>query len=302
MNTSDGIDAAPRAARRTLSRRGVAAGVVLLLWLAGFSILAARELFQGKMQELAQAGRLIEPGGDFYTVTRAGKQIGFMSATADTFPYGIALSQLLVTEHKVGRALRRREVRTTVRLTHAMQLLGFTRQFGVDTAALVVAGEVHGDSSITITTRAGSSAPRVRTVRITTPLLLPMEVPLVIALGSTPKIGQSYHYTVFDPVRLALGDATLRVVAESLFVLSDSATFDSTGGRWVAAHDTTVRAWRIEEPSGNSSLDAWIDASGHLVETRRSGSLTLHRTAYELAFQNWSEASKRQRRTLMNRP
>lgn len=278
-----------------MSRRGVVAGVVLLLWIAGVAALAHRELFQGQTERLAQAGRLLQPDAQFYTVVGRGDTIGFASTTTDTISGGITLSELMVTEVPRGRGLRRRQIQMNVRLTRAMALTGFTRRLGSETdTPLVVIGTVLGDTALTVETRVGTNAPYTKTIPITTPVLLPAEVPYAIALGSTPKMGKSYRFTVLDPVRLKLGEATIRVVAESLFVLSDSAEFDSTAGRWVSVHDTTVRAWRIEEP-GAGTLDAWIDHSGRIVDTERPGPLALHRTAYEIAFENWKAASRRKR-------
>ncbi|HEX6967065.1 MAG TPA: hypothetical protein VF166_14850 [Gemmatimonadaceae bacterium] len=277
-----------------MSRRGILAAVVLLLWVAGIAALAHRELFQGQAERLALAGRLLDPDAEFYAVMRHGQQVGFASSTADTVPGGIVLTDLSVTELPVGHVVRRQDVHTTIRLTRTMALTEFTRRYGMDTNALVVHGVVQGDSAITIETRVGSRRPHRQTVRITTPVLLPTEVPYAIALGSTPKLGQSYRFTVFDPVRFKLGEATVRVAAESLFVVSDSAAFDSTAGRWVSAHDTTVHAWRIEEPGGGMLDASWIDNSGRLVNTERPGGLAMHRMAYELAFENWKTESRRQ--------
>jgi hypothetical protein len=283
-----------------MSRRGIVAALVLLFWIAGISALAHRELFQGQSERLARAGRLLDPGAEFYAVMRHGQHVGFASSTADTVPGEIVLSDLVVTELPVGRTMRRREVRTTVRLTREMALAGFTRRIGSDTDAFVITGTVHGDSALAIETRVGSEAPRpLQTVPLPGPVLLPAEVPYAIALGSTPKMGQSYRFTVFDPVHLKLGEATVRIVAESLFVVTDSAAFDSTAGHWIPAHDTTVHAWRIEEPGGGM-LDAWIDHSGRVVDAERPGEFSVHRMAYELAFENWRTASKRKRSTAIH--
>jgi hypothetical protein len=154
---------------------------------------------------------------------------------------------------------------------------------------------VEGDSVVVLSAVAGGGTPSVERVPLTAPLMLPAEVPLAITLGHTLEVGQQYRFTVFAPLRRAFGEAQIRVAAESLFVLSDSATFDERSNRWVSAHDTTVRAWRFEEPGGGA-IEGWFDSGGHIVETHRSGTLKLHRTAYELAFENWSAASKRTRR------
>jgi hypothetical protein len=279
-----------------MNRRVVTAALVLGLWLTGLAALAHRTLSHDAADQLARVGRLVEPGTEFYTITGHGAQIGFASSTFDTTATGIELTELRVTNLTPADASRRRETRTTVRLTRAFQVTGFTVRYGTDRAPFSISGTVEGDSVVVLSAMAGGGKPRVERVPLTAPLMLPAEVPLAIALGHTLKVGQQYHFTVFAPLRRAFGEARIRVAAESLFVVSDSATFDERANRWVSAHDTTVRAWRFEEPGGGA-IEGWFDSGGRVVETHRSHTLMLHRTAYELAFENWSAASKRTRRT-----
>ena len=80
--------------------------------------------------------------------------------------------------------------------------------------------------------------------------------------------------------------------AESLFVVPDSAKLDEARGTWIVAHQDTVRGWRLD-PQGSTLVSGWIDARGRAIETRPMGTFTLRRTAYELAFQNWTLDAKR---------
>jgi hypothetical protein len=273
-----------------MSRRAVTATVVIGLWLAGLAALARRSLFHDTADQLARVGRLVAPATEFYTVTRRGQQIGFASSLLDTTATGIELGELRVTNVRPGNDRLRRATRTTVQLTRDFQMTGFTVRLGNEAAPLVITGTVEGDTALTVVRQYGDDTPRTKQIRITPPLLLATQVPLIIALGHTLEIGQRYDYTVFDPIRQALGETHIRVTADSLFVLSDSAVFDAGAQRWVSAHDTTVRAWRFEEANGGS-VDGWFDAGGRIVETRRGRDLTLHRTAYEIAFENWSGRS-----------
>jgi transglutaminase-like putative cysteine protease len=47
-----------------------------------------------------------------------------------------------------------------------------------------------------------------------------------------------------------------------------------------------VRAWRIEQ-EGGGLLSGWVDEQGRMVESEQFGLLTLHRMAFEMAYQNW---------------
>src|SRR6185312_14217742 len=115
-------------------------------------------------------------------------------------------------------------------------------------------------------------------------------VPMVIALGDRPKVGQRFTYDVFDPATDSSSLTTIAVTAESLFVLLDSATFDRTGRRWIVAHQHSVDAWHIEEQNGGR-LTGWIDESGRMVWADPIPGMQMRRTAYELAYSNWARAT-----------
>jgi hypothetical protein len=82
------------------------------------------------------------------------------------------------------------------------------------------------------------------------------------------------------------------VGAESLFVVPDSAKLDEARGTWIVAHEDTVRGWRLD-PQGSTLVSGWIDERGRAIETKPMGTFTLRRTAYELAFQNWTLEARR---------
>ncbi|HXL85568.1 MAG TPA: hypothetical protein VN927_00060, partial [Gemmatimonadaceae bacterium] len=116
----------------------------------------------------------------------------------------------------------------------------------------------------------------------TGPLFNPTIASVVFMLGSAPRIGRSQTISVFDPMTRTVLRPTLRIRAESLFTVVDSATRDRSGG-WAVAHRDTLRAWRIEgAPHG---LDAWVDAEGRIVAAK-AGSYSANRTAFEIAFRN----------------
>ncbi|HEX5436220.1 MAG TPA: hypothetical protein VFW98_03620 [Gemmatimonadaceae bacterium] len=279
-----------------MSRRATTAVVVLLLWLVGVAALAHRELFQDQASRLAHAARLVAPGAVYYAAMRHGSQSGFASSTIDTSAAGIEIEELQFVQHRVRGTVRRTETRTTVHLGRALELRGFRREIQTGGAPVVIDGTMHGDSTLTISQRVGDGAARTHRFAVTGPVLVPEEVPLAIGLAGSPSIGRRYHFTMVDMRHLALGPATMRVTAESLFVVSDSAALDASRTRWVPAHEDTVKAWYVEQ-EGNGvrggPADGWIDAQGHVIQTRRPSGLMLRQSAYELAFENWRAQMER---------
>ncbi len=274
-----------------MSRRGAIAGLVLVLWLAGVAALAHRQFFRGEAERLAQAALLIAPGGYYYAVMANGEHVGYASSTVDTIANGISVRDVMVADVSTPQGSRRLAARSRVMLSRGMRLRGFLLQLGGSYGPYVVRGAMTGDTLLTLTTTTGSARPTTTQVRVQHPLLMPTVVPIALALEQRPKIGREYAYSIYDPLARAPRDVTLRVRAESLFVLGDSAVLDGATERWREAHQDTVRGWRIEEADGGP-LHGWVDEKGRLIQTTLPGRFALHRTPYELAFQNWDLDAK----------
>ena len=126
---------------------------------------------------------------------------------------------------------------------------------------------------------------------VTGPLFFPTSAPLPLMLSQPPRIGRQMKMELFDPIGRTTRDVTLRIEADTLFNVTDSAALDTVAGMWVEAHRDTVRAWRI---GGDAPvLTAWVDASGRLVQASEPGGISLRRTAFELAFENLKRSGGR---------
>ncbi|MFN2398369.1 MAG: hypothetical protein ABR543_06975, partial [Gemmatimonadaceae bacterium] len=274
-------------------RRGGLAAVVLAAWGVGLVLLTRRELFRGDEERLAQAAMLVAPGVEYYAVLDAssGKHVGFASSSVDTTLTGIEVKESFTALGQGANATERASVRTAALLTRGLRLRSFTYEVNPSSGGLRVAGRVINDSLLELVTASGVSAPDTQRFSVSAQLLVPSVVPLGIALGDKPKVGKSRRLSVFDPTIMAPVTVSVRLAAESLFVVSDSARFET--GRWVSAHDDTVRAWRLEQEAGTGNthlISGWVDSKGRLVETRELFGFALRRTAYEIATRNVSAA------------
>lgn len=275
-----------------MSRRGWAALAVLGLWVTGLGLLVRRELFRPDATRFAELGLRVTPGAVYYAVLRDGRHIGFASSTIDTTESGIELVDYLVADLPVGGRSHRASARTSVRVSRAMRLQRFLVEVNAEQGPIIGSGHVEGDSTLAVVLRAGSDArPDTQRVRLDGPILMPTMVPLAVALGSPPTVGRSYSLPVFDPIALAPTTASLRIAAESLFVMHDTATFDPATRRWVGGLPDTVRAWQVVNADA-AGFSGWIDAQGRVVQTTQLGTLTLERMPYELAFENWQIAKQ----------
>ncbi|HVE79842.1 MAG TPA: transglutaminase-like domain-containing protein [Gemmatimonadaceae bacterium] len=269
-----------------MSRRGHVAALVLAAWAVGLGLLARRQLSRSDAERLAEAATRVTPGAVFYAVFQGSRQIGFASSTIDTTASGISVADYLVADLPVGGALHRATARTRVDMTRALRVRTFSLSLDSDAGPVRVTGRVLGDTLLTFALASGPDRPDTQRVRIEGPILMPTTLPLAIALGDRPDVGQSYSLPVFDPAAMGPRPVTVSVTAESLFVLSDSAVFDAGAGRWTTARRDTVRAWQLAA-DGAMGFGGWVDEQGRLVEATQLGSLTLRRMAYEEAFENW---------------
>ena len=264
---------------------------ILAAWMAGLGALAWREVGRGDAERLAEVAMRVTPGALFYGVTQGREQIGFASSTVDTVATGIAMSDLFVADLPVGGALHRASARSEVFLTRALVLDSFALTLDSEAGGVRVTGRPQGDSVLVIAIASGGEPADTQRVKVRGPVFLPTLVPLAVMLSREPDVGDRRTLTVFDPTAMSPRQVTVRIAAESLFTLTDSARFDQATKRWVPALTDTVRAWRLESEGGTDDTKArlagWVDAQGRMVRLTQPGELAMQRMAYEIAYENW---------------
>jgi len=269
-----------------VSRRGAVAAVVLVAWAAGLGVFLRREIRNAPAQRLAEAALRVSPGAAYYRVEQNGRQIGFASSTIDTITGGLQITDYLAADLPVAGREHRATANSEVRLSRTFALDEFKLSFESDGSPISVSGTPLGDTALRVVIAHDESAADTQHVALSGPVILPTIVPLAIALGEEPAVGKTFTLSSFDPVALAPKPLIVRVEAESSFAVPDSARFDDNRKRWTTARRDSVRAWRIST-DGPTAVRAWIDEQGRVVEMTHALGFSLHRTAYEIAFENW---------------
>jgi hypothetical protein len=282
--------------------RGVVAIAVLTAWGAGIAAYAQHELARTPRERMAEIAARVAPGATYFAVERSGAHVGFASSTIDTVPGGLQVTDYLVADLAAEGGSRRTTAQSTVHLSRGLGLRDFTIVYGTASQRLRASGHTMGDTLleyVVSTTEdgraaltAGDSTPAGDTtrVRLTGPLLLPTLVPLV-ALGEPPEVGQRHTMETFDPMTMSVRSLALTIRAESLFVVVDSAAFDTHSRRWLGAHADTVRGFRIVADD-SATFDSWVDPLGRVITVHGPARLSLRRTAFEVAFENRRAAGK----------
>ena len=276
-------------------RRAAIAAGVLALWIAGLGMLVHRELFRPAIERLAEAGMRVTPGAQYYAVLQGGRQIGFASSTVDTTDGGITVVDYLVADLPIAGKVHRASARSSAQLSRALRVSSFTLDVDADLAPIRASGRVANDTMVLVVGGTRGVAVDTQRIALDGPVLLPTLMPLAVALGEQPKVGDSYVLPVFDPIAMAPRDMKVSVVAESMFVVHDTSVMNPVTRRWEGALPVTIRAWRLSSTSGGKAgFDGWVDAQGHVIRVSQLLGLTLEARPYEVAFQNWKadEASR----------
>ena len=273
-----------------MTGRGMLAVGILAAWGVGIAVFAQRELSRSPRARLAEIAARVGPGATYFAVETPGRHVGFASNTIDTIPGALQVTDYLVADLPVRGVEQRTTAQSVVRLSRALALREFTITFASESLATRTTGRMLGDSLLQVVVQLAGGSEDTSRVRVTAPLLLPTLVPLVVALGDPPSVGRTYEVETFDPISHEVRMLPLRVQAESLFVVVDSAAYTLAAKRWLGAHADTVRAFHVVAEAGGR-FDSWIDEQGRMVAVNARPSLTMRRTAYEIAFENWRTRS-----------
>ena len=260
---------------------------VILVWVAGLAFLYNRTTHRTLEQQLTEVGMRVSPETFYYTLQQAGKQVGVASSAIDTSKTRVTAADLVRGRFPVGNDTLRLEARSEARFTRGMRLRDFIIRADGDLTPFQVRGVMQEgeEKTLRVTTEPRGERPITQEAIAEAPVFIPTVAPLPLMLTRSPKTGDSVRVAMFDPVSRGLKTVTLRIEADSLFLIADSAAFDSTSNRWVKAHQDSVRGWRITTRS--SPVTAWVDAMGRLIAASEPGGISMVRTAFELAFSNW---------------
>ncbi len=256
--------------------------LVVALWIGGMAMMVHRNANRTESQQLAEVALRVQPATFYYIINRDGEQIGAASSALDTTDKSLVSEEYFVGDFgSPAKAPERTSARWQTRLTRGLHLIDLSADVTRPTKPFSMNATVQEDTSIFIAGKKVTGRPAAR-YTFTGPVFDPSVASVVLMLGGAPRIGRSQTISIFDPMTRTVLRPTLRIRAESLFTVVDSAMGDRSGG-WTVAHRDTVRAWRIEgAPHG---LEAWVDAEGRIVAAK-AGSYSAIRTAFEIAFRN----------------
>jgi hypothetical protein len=263
--------------------RGVAAVLIVVLWVAGIAMMVHRNSNRSEAQRLAEVALRVQPATFYYLIERNGQQIGAASSALDTTESSLFSEEYFVGDYSTpgDKSTERTSARWQTRLTRGLHLIDLNVNVARTRKPFSINATIQEDTSIFIAGKKATHRPAAQ-YTFSAPLFTPVIAPIVFMLSDRPSVGRSQAMSIFDPVNRIVVHPTLRIGRDSLFTVVDSARIE-TNGEWTAAHSDTVRAWRID--GAPHDLLVWVDAEGRVV-TARAGDLSATRTAFEIAFRN----------------
>lgn len=275
-----------------LTRRNIGR-LVLLAWAVMLAWLARREFAKEESAATAERTRGLEPGAQYFAVLAGGRQIGQLNLSADTLVDGVRLNETFVLDLPVGDSTRQLARGQEYYVSRALRLRTFTRRaFGIGPPERFDA--VLGTDSLLHLSDAESpvgASGEVR-LRVDPTVILPGLLPYRAAFGGHLRVGENFTVPLLELGTGAIRSLTVRVTAESSFVVPDSAAWDSVAAQWVPATSDTVRAWKLEHDAPGAPTRSWVDAGGALIRQETRGGLTLVRSAFEIVGNNYRRARR----------
>jgi hypothetical protein len=270
-----------------LNRKTIAWAIVAL-WLIGLALLYRRSSFRSPEQSLAEAGMRVSPATYYYRLDQGPAQVGVGSSSIDTTTTRLIATDFLRAAIPSGKRTFRFQARSEARFTRALSLQDFLLKVEGDLTPYLLRGVVQGEGrsrKLQISTEPLKKRPTTAAYDIAGLVFVPTVAPLPLMLGMPPVAGSTVASLIYDPLSKSIRNVTLRIEKDSLFTVTDSASLDSASGHWLKAHEDTVRGWQI---TGNVPTTViWVDASGRMIAARVQGGISIMRTAFEIAFENW---------------
>ncbi|NOT10127.1 MAG: transglutaminase domain-containing protein [Gemmatimonadales bacterium] len=275
-----------------LTRRNIGR-LVLLAWAVALAWLARRQI--GGEESVATAARAthLAPSAQFYAVYAGSQQIGQLNLSVDTLVDGVRLSELFVLDLPEGDTTRQLARGVEYSLTRSLRLRQFTRTIFGAGAQERLEGTLGADSILRLQhSEAVLGVASRLNMRVASAAALPFMLSYRAAFGGELQVGNRFIFPLLDVGAGDVRPVTVRVTAESTFVVPDSAAWDSVAARWVPATTDTLRAWKLEHDAPGANTVSWVDGAGSLVYEQTVGGLRYERSAFEIVRNNY----RRQRR------
>ncbi len=269
--------------RRAAGTAIVGSWVVCMGWLVLRQFTGPQEAYLG-----ASTARLA-PAAAFYTVVVDGHPIGNAGITLDTTFTGYRLSEVWNLD-LLGRERTDRHVyRSDATLSRAFKLRSqtvFLTEARTGRRLELEWGDSSGnrDSVLAVVWHLPERRMAVEELPPAGQPTTTGAVAFRLAADGRLRAGGTLSLVSAAPLLTVMHEEHATVVRDSLFAISDSAVYDSTGAEWVPVIGAPIRAWQVERTVGTMPVVDWIDGRGQLVQRQWAFGATLARSPFEINY------------------
>ncbi len=276
-----------------MTRRSAAIAIIIG-WFVVLGAHVRREYFRPEAERIEAGARSLAPGTHFYVVRMAGAAIGTATMRLrDTTENRFIFEDNLLMDVPALDTVHRAAAMTRIELSPTLDVTHFVFRLDSKIGSFAVTGTAV-DSALDVTVEAGSGVQHSR-IEQAADVFLDAAVPMRLAAAGRLQVGSHHMVRVFDPSSMTVRVMDVRVTGQDIFIVPDSAGV--AGGRYVAAGMDTVPVWRIEQEFSGIRIVSWVDDDGLIVRAESPIGLQMERTAWELARQEWQQASGDRGRT-----
>ena len=266
---------------------------VLVLGTFGLSLalLTRRTMHAALADEATRETLPVSPGSAYYTLRLDGALVGFATMTVDTSVATVRVTEFVDLRLPDGDSLRRFQVRGETLLDRGLKLRSFDYLRTVDRKRSLVRGRALQDTLLVWQVGDSTRAPAADTLRLaSTGLQTAGVMPLGLVYRSQVRVGTRRSGPVADPFARRVATGELVVLADSTFVIADSAR-QNEALEWVPARWDSVHAWQVERRGSGPPSRIWVDDAGLPVAGELWTGLVLERLPYEMVTSSYRAAT-----------
>lgn len=249
--------------------------------MATLAWLGVREVSTRSARQAELRAYRVGPATAAYRVLLGGSQVGFATHLIDTIPGSIRIDEVWDLDLPVRAGTRKLLLSSSALLSRRVEL----REWQVGLPLGRLRADVGADSTVRAIVPRGSSADTTVSTWVGEPVP-PSGAALAMVASGELAVGRSVTVGLLNPVTLVPRATVLRILAESTFTIPDSVVYDSTARRWRAVRNERLPGWLVD-PDGPGGSYFWIDAQGEVIDAVLPFGISLTRTMFELAKDNY---------------
>lgn len=267
-----------------ITRRAVGSAIVgSWVFCVGWAV--ARQVRRPPEAYLEARAARLAPGAAFYQISLGDTPMGNAGITLDTTLAGYRLTEVWSMDLAGETSAARHVLRSDAELSRSLLLRKLSVTMSEAGSPRVIEADAGNDTTWDVTVRRPGMRPtRLPSIAAPRTASASGALPFRLVLEGRLDAGATVAEPVLAIIQGTVDHDSARVTRDSMFVVADSAVWDSAAATWQPIGGPPTRAWRIERTvHGFPSID-WVDAQGRLIQRDWAFGLRLQRSPFEINY------------------